>query len=142
MRLLYTGVVIGVAAATAACSPTDLPCETEAASIADSYDGPVNAFYDGEAYFSLGSECGVRVSGSYAIHESIAEAWTASPFDGHIRPIQVKLRGSVRQSRDGSELLIFEAETLDEASPMESTRTLNKIMRDSLERQAPTFQNL
>lgn len=137
MRFTLTVFAFGALVAASACTPLDDPCDAELAKITNSYEGPVAALHNGDAYFSLGPECGVRVSGDYSSHEAIAQAWAASSFNGNLRPIEVSLVGSVRQPRDGSKNMVFEIERVDEAQPMTSTEGMSEIMQDAFQRQAP-----
>ena len=133
MRLVSILAFSAILGVTPACGYVEHPCEERLAEFSEKYEGPVVALYSGDAYFSLGPECGVQVSGPYELHQAIANAWETSSLEGHMRPIEVSLKGALLKPKEGSKLMIFEAESIEDAIPMTSTQDLNEVMRASIE---------
>ncbi|MEM7780514.1 MAG: hypothetical protein AAF697_09010 [Pseudomonadota bacterium] len=117
-----------------ACTERSALCSRALNAISDSYDGPVAVLGGGEAYFSVGEECGVRLSGEYRFHEMLDEAWQESSFvRSHLRPVHVSIRGYLREPSDGSKNMIFEVEAWDVILPMTSLEGADPVTRNAIE---------
>lgn len=81
------------------------------------YEGVVLAINTGDATFATqDSKCVYKVVGTGSFNDRIFDQWQNSPYEGHLRPVYVSIRGAIIRSTEKDRADIFDVKELRAAS--------------------------
>ncbi|MEO0419750.1 MAG: hypothetical protein AAF249_12870 [Pseudomonadota bacterium] len=92
---MFSRLVVFSPLAICACEASRDECEVRIDDLSGEYVGPAIALSDGHVSFALDDNCSLLVSGDYAFHKEVKEAWEASALGNEFRAIAISVSGDI-----------------------------------------------